>query len=417
VEGIMNLKFWARGKTDGKTEKKDALQYQDGVYYLGSGQITAPKIKNYLQAKRLNDAVNGCLGLITLAAIDPPWFVYRREGKNVVEVKDHSLVNFIKRPAKNMSWVQLIEIYLNHILLAGNFYARKLIGSFGTYGEVEILRPDRITITDTPYGVQSYDYVRGGRMTHFKPEEILHIKLFNPANDKYGLSPIASVATQIDIASYSQAWMLALLEQGAMPAVAFSTDGSLEPAQREYLKEQIKEKVLGYENVMNPLVLEGGLKPEKLAFAPKEVELTPLTKNTLRKICSVLHVASELLGDSENKTYSNIKEARKALYEEATFPYLNMLCEALNHWLVPDFDGTDGVFLGYDTSNVDALAEDKDAQWKRVNESVDKGTITRNEGREIIKLGKAKEKGADRLTVAATVMPLDAVTGDGTGDE
>lgn len=403
----MNLKFWKA-----KQEKKDALQYQDGAYYLGSGKISAPKIRNYLQAKQLNDAVNACLGLIALAATEPPWFVYRREGKNVVQLTDHPLTNFIKRPGKNMSWVQLIEEYVNHILLAGNFYMRKMVGSFGTYGEVEIFRPDRVSITDTAYGVHRYDYVRAGRMTSFKPEEILHIKLFNPANDKYGLSPIAAIATQIDIASYSQAWVLALLEQGAMPAVALSTDGSLEPEQRTYLKEQIKEKVIGYENVMNPLVLEGGLKPIKMAFSPKEVEFTPLTKSTLRKICAVLHVASELLGDSENKTYSNIKEARKALYNEAAFPYLNILREELNRWLVPSFDDTDSVFLDYDTSNVDALSEDKDAQWKRVNESVDKGTITRNEAREVIKFGKAKEKGADRLTVAATVMPLDAVTGD-----
>ena len=414
----MKLRLF-RGRTEEKVEKKDALQYQDGAYYLGSGKISAPKIRNYLQAKRLNDAVNGCLGLISLAAIEPPWFAYRREGKNVVELADHALTNFIKRPAKEMSWVQLIETYLNYILLAGNFYMRKMVGSFGTYGEVEILRPDRMTITPGPLGfdIQSYDYVRGGRLTHFKPEEILHIKLFNPGDDRYGLSPIAAIATQIDIASYSQAWVLALLEQGAMPAVALSTEGSLEPEQRTYLKEQIKEKVLGFENVMNPLVLEGGLKPIKMAFSPKEVEFSPLTKSTLRKICAVLHVASELLGDSENKTYSNIKEARKALYEEAAFPYLNILCTELNRWLVPDFDDTDTVFLGYDTSNVDALSEDKDAQWKRVNEGVDKGTITRNEAREVIKFSKAKEKAADRLTVTGTVIPLDAVTGDGTGEE
>lgn len=410
----MNFKFWTKKE---KHEKKDALQYQDGMYYLGSGKISAPKLKNFLQAKKLNDVVNACLGLITLAAVEPAWFVYRQEGKNIVKLTDHPLTNFIKRPSKGMSWVRLIETYLNHILLAGNFYMRKMVGSFGTYGEVEIFRPDRIAITDTAYGVHRYDYVKAGRMTHFKPEEILHIKLFNPANDKYGLSPIASVAAQIDIASYSQAWMLALLEQGAMPAVALSTEGSLEPEQREYLKEQIKEKVLGYENVMNPLILEGGLKPEKLAFSPKEIDFMPLTKTTLRKICSVLHVASELLGDSENKTYSNIKEARKALYEEATFPYLNILREELNHWLVPEFDDTGKVFLGYDTSDVEALSEDKDAQWKRVNETVDRGVITRNEGREIIKFGKAKEKAADRLTVPANTMALDVVTGDSIEEE
>lgn len=407
----MRLKFWK------SKEKKDIVQYQDGVYYLGTGKISAPKLKNYLQAPTLNDVVSGCLGLITLAAIEPPWYAYRQEGENIIELQDHPLTNFIKRPSKTMSWVRFIEIYLKYIILSGNFYMRKIIGSFRTYGEVETFRPDRMSIFSSPLGIQRYDYIKNGNLIYFKPDEILHIKLFNPADDTYGLSPISSIAGQIDIASFSQAWMLALLEKGAMPAVALSTAGSLDTEQREYLKKQIKEKILGYENVMNPLVLEGGLKPEKLAFSPKEIDFMPLTKTTLRKICSVFHVASELLGDSENKTYSNIKEARKALYEEAAFPYLNILRDELNHWLVPEFDESGKVFLGYDTSNVEALSEDKDAQWKRVNETVDKGVISRNEGRKIIKFGKAKEKGADRLTVPATTMPLDAITGDSTEEE
>lgn len=410
----MNLKFWK------KREKKDIVQYKDGMYYLGTGTISAPKMTNYLKASMINEAVYGCISLITMAALEVPWYVFRQEGKNIIEITDHALVRFTKRPSKTLSWSTFIEEYLNYLLLSGNFYSRKIIGSFRTYGEIENLRPDKVTIQPGPLGVQRYDYYSRGRINQLDPDEVLHIKLFNPGDEFQGLSPISSIAGQIDIASFSQAWMLALLEKGAMPAVALSTPGTLEPEQREFLKEQVKENVLGYENVMNPLILEGGMEPKKLAFSPDDINFMPLTKSTLRKICSVFNVASELLGDAENKTYSNIKEAHKALYTKATLPHLKTLKDALNIWLVPEFEEESEkgkLFLDYDTSDLEALSEDKDAQWKRVNESVDKGVISRNEGRKIIKFEKAKEKGADKLTVQATIVPLDDVTGDSIEEE
>ena len=54
--------------------------------------------------------------------------------------------------------------------------------------------------------------------------------------------------------------------------------------------------------------------------------------------------------------------------------------------------------------------------WKRVNEAVDKGILSRNEGRKDLQRGKAKDKGADKLTVPANTVPLEAVAGD-SGEE
>ena len=410
----MRLKFW---KKQEKQEKKDIVQYQGGAYIFGSGGVSAPKISNYLHASTLNEVVYGCISLITLAALDVDWLLYRQQGKDAVEVTSHPVLNFLARPSKTASWSRFMEEYLHYLLLAGNCYLRKYIGSFGAYGEVEPLRPDKVTPIGKGKFIQRYDYYTPeGRVEPIKPEEIIHVKLFNPKDELVGLSPITTIATQIDIASYSQAWMLALLEKGAMPAVVFSmpADKSLTQPQRDFLKEQIKDKVLGYENVMNPLILEGGMKPEKVAFSPKEIDFMPLTKTVLRKICNVFHVPSELLGDSENKTYSNVKEANKALYELATFPRLNLLKDELNHGLLPLFKNTENMFIDFDTSNIEALADDKDALWTRVNRAVDTGVITRNEAREIIKYGKAKEKSADKLTVTGLVQPLDSVTGDST---
>jgi len=404
----MKLKFWKKDKTEAK---QDIVKYRDGVYFFGTGSVSTPKISNTLQASKLSDVVYSCISLITQAALDVPWYLYRRQGKKIIEVEDHpTLIPFLENPSKEMTWPDFIEAYLNYILLSGNCYSRILVGSFGTYGEIDVIRPDRVKIDRDYAGNLRYRVSMKGQLVPVDAEEMLHLKLFNPADDLLGLSPISSIAIQVDIASYAQAWMLALLEKGAMPAVALSTDASLNDDQRADLKEQIQKQILGYENVMNPLILEGGLKPEKMSLSPSELDFMPLTKSILRKICGVYSVAPELLGDSENKTYSNVKEAEKSLYEKAVSPHLKRLRDKLNARVVPLFDRERaGYFFDFDMSNIEALSEDRKLLWERIGKAVEMGIITRNEGREEIKYGKAKDEGADKLTVSVQTVPLEAV--------
>jgi hypothetical protein len=75
------------------------------------------------------------------------------------------------------------------------------------------------------------------------------------------------------------------------------------------------------------------------------------------------------------------------------------------------------MFLDYDTSEIEALGDDKDKLWERIGKAVDRGIITRNQALEALKYGKAKEKAADVLTVSGMVMPLDSITGTGIDEE
>jgi hypothetical protein len=148
-------------------------------------------------------------------------------------------------------------------------------------------------------------------------------------------------------------------------------------------------------------MLEGGWKWQSFAITPKEMEFLNSKKITMREICAAYKVPPELLGDNENKTYSNIKEARKALYQEAALPLLGKFKSALNRELVPMFDKS-GVYLDYDVSGIDALSEDLDSLWERVLSAKREGTITRGEARE--EMGYGELPGEDVLTEGIAVV-------------
>jgi len=400
----MNLKFWRRH------EKKQG----GGISFISlpGGRVSAERLYSYILAFRVSDIVYSVISLIQQAATVVPWYLYERKGDEIEEVEDETLSSFLRRPGLRMNWSRYIETYLGHLLLTGNVYQRIIVPSFKTQISVQFLRPDRVHPRLAPTGAIVYEYLTNGKVEIIHEEEILHTKLFNPEEDQEhltGLSPIASIARAVDVGSFCTEWILQLLEQGAMPPLVLSTANDLTEEQREFLRQQIKRDVLGPQNAMNPLILEAGLKPEKVGFSPRELNFDHLIKMVLRKVAAAYKVPTELLGDSENKTYSNVQEAERALYYKATLPHLTMLRDELNSWLVPKIDNKK--YIDYDTSGIDALAEDMEKIWARAGDAIDRGLITRNEAREMMKFGLSKEPGADRLTIPANVLPLEMIAG------
>jgi hypothetical protein len=113
-------------------------------------------------------------------------------------------------------------------------------------------------------------------------------------------------------------------------------------------------------------------------------------------------VPSQLVGVPDSQTYSNVAEARLALYEETIIPHLRKMASDLNEWLVPMFD--DRLTLEFDIDSIPALAERKKKTYENVTSAVREGIMTRNEARKII--GLETVEGADDLYVSANLFPI-----------
>jgi HK97 family phage portal protein len=416
------MRFKIEFELGGKKEKKSGHgSFETSSYFLSLSSSSPARLSNYVEAYRISEVVRACVDKINLAAKGIPWYLYQRRGKENVEVSNHLLLKLLHRPSRAYSWPKFLERALGFYLVTGNRYLRKYVGSFRQYGELEILPSQCVQIKTDPNGEPvAYEYFppRSGKKQTIPLDEILHSKMLNMADDLYGLSPIASVATQIDISNFAAEWTIKLLAKGARPGAVAFIPGALTEDQRNEIKEQWK-KYQGPDasETGGLLILEtggGGVRPGDLklmSFSPKDLELPGSDKIIMRKICSVYHVPSELLGDSENKTYSNQKEARKALYQEATLPHLDELREDLNYWVIPAFDEGGDLFFNYDVSDIDALAADTDALWERAGEAVDRGVLTRNQALELMGYGKSEDPAMDVITVPATVLPLSAIAG------
>jgi HK97 family phage portal protein len=295
----------------------------------------------------------------------------------------HPLLDLIARPNPRQDGGALLEAVTAHLLLAGNAYIEAV--SLETQGTADVrelyaLRPDRMTMVPGPDGwPEAYDYAIGARMVRFHQAgelpPILHLTLFNPLDDHYGLAPLEAAAIAVDTHNSAAKWNKALLDNAARPSGALvyaGPDGQvLSDAQFERLKAELADQYAGATNAGRPLLLEGGLDWKAMSLTPKDMDFMEAKHAAAREIALAFGVPPMLLAIPGDNTYSNYQEANRVFWRQTVLPLANRIGTALTQWLSPAFGERNGsnLRLAIDTDRIEALASDRAALWERVTKA------------------------------------------------
>ena len=344
-----------------------------------------------------NSVLHACVREIAGAAAAVPWVLYRRDGHgDFEELADHPLLSLLRRPNPFMGGFEWVEALMTHLYLSGNSYIEAAGAPHAPPGELYCLRPDRMqVIPDRAEYIAGYEYRVAGETVRFARDQVLHIKLFHPADDWYGLSPVQVAALAVDKLNASDRWNTALLQNSAVPSGALVSKKRLTDEQFERLKNEMHAKLQGISHARLPLLLEEDLDWKELGVTPRDMDWIQGLRFSALQIAQIYNVPPELIG-LQPATHQNRREARKALYTEVVLPALVRLRDALNRWLAPRF-GKD-LELDFNTDRIDALAEDRESLWRRVNQC---RFLTLNEKREL--LGYEPLPNGDRLPDPARV--------------
>jgi HK97 family phage portal protein len=306
-----------------------------------------------------------CVRMIAEAVASLPWLLYRNEQ----ELIRHPLLALLQRPSPAASGRELLESFCGHLLVAGNGYL-ELVLLDGGPRELHALRPDRMRAVPSPEGwPEAYQYSVGGAMVRLAREHVLHLRLFNPLDDHYGLSPLEAAAKGIDTHNAAAAWNKAMLDNAARPSGALvykAADGAntLSIDQFDRLKREVDDRYQGGENAGRPLLLEGGLDWKEMSLSPKDMDFIEAKNMAAREIALGFGVPPMLLGIPGDNTFANFAEANRTLWRQTVLPLAARLAEALGNWLAPHYG--EGLRLTHDLDQVDALAGERDALWARI---------------------------------------------------
>ena len=337
-----------------------------------------------------------------------------------IEIDAHPLLNLLKRPNPLQAGNEFFQSLYAYLLLSGNSYVLKTGPENGEPKELHLLRPDRVEIEPSNTTIpKSYMYKLKGQVvekyavdSETGASEIKHFKLWNPTDDYYGLSPIRASSADIDQHNYSAKHNVNLLMNGARPsgAIVFKPKDevgqsvALTESQRQQLISDLELRFQGTNNSGRAMLLEGDFDWKEMGLSPKDMDFLQLKNMSARDIAMCFGVPSQLVGIPDAQTYSNIQEARLALYEETIIPLIKRVESDLNEYLSPLYN--ERLRIQYDIDSIPAMAERRRRIYENVTVAVREGIISRNEARD--RLGLEPIKGGDDVFISANLFPLGA---------
>ncbi|WP_417319842.1 phage portal protein [Emcibacter sp.] len=332
--------------------------------------------------------------LLAESAASVPLVLFR-DGRRL---DHHPVLDLLARPNPMQGRMTFFESLFSFLNIAGNSYVELVRGADGQPSELYVLRADRIRLDQDRSGwPKAYVYSLGGREHVFPVDPVegksslLHLKYFHPLDDLYGLSPLEAAAMAVDVHNAASAWNKALFDNAARPSGALVFEGregqdSLSGEQFDRLKDELADSYQGARNAGRPMLLEGGLKWQKLAFSPADMDFINGKHVSAREIALAFGIPPMLLGIPGDNTYSNFQEANRALWRLTLLPMLERVVSSLNGWLCPEY-GPD-LRLAFDQDAIPALSHDRQLLWERVGAA---DFLTVDEKRAAVGLGPLEQ--------------------------
>ncbi len=285
----------------------------------------------------------------------------------------HPVLERLARPNPAEGGAEFLEALYAQLVLTGDVFVEAVPGA-GAPAELYVLRSDRMRMEAGADGwPRAWIYEVGGRRHRFDatadPAPVLHMRLYNPLDDHFGLAPLAAAAAAIDVHNAASAWSKALLDNAARPSGAIvyrGADGSgmLSPDQYRRLVEEIEAYHTGARNAGRPMLLEGGLDWKPMGYSPADMEFQKTKEAAAREIALAFGVPPMLIGLPGDATYANYREANRAFYRMTVLPLAQKVLARLGDWLGAHCG--EPVRLRPDLEAVTALAPERESLWARV---------------------------------------------------
>lgn len=375
---------------------------------------------------RLNPIVAICLDWSCRNINTVPIRLYRKtRSGDEIQLTSHPVLDILKTPNPLYSGSDLLSALFTDIMLIGNAFVLKARTNAGQPGELYWL-DGRYTAPDFPLDgsayLHSWSYTPAGtgKTAQYDPADIIDFRRgIDPLNDRLGISPIRSVERSVAVVNLLEKYTGSVLKNSGSTNIVISPvgEGIFLEEEAAKLRMSIQQRISG-EMAGTPLVFTAPTDVKSLGSTPRDLMLTDMDQHAVARICAAFGQSPMIHGlPDSGKTYANYKEAVRASWENGLCPHFDLISDTINHKLLPEFDPSGRLRVGFDMSLVEAMAEDQETQAKRSSLLFEKNIITLNEAREMI--GKEPTPLGDvfNFELAAELAEQDTGPDDGGEDD
>ena len=354
-----------------------------------------------------NTVVNAAIREIATSAALPKYRLMAEDGdEDEVVVTDSDAARLLYDPNEQQCQADFVELLTVYLMVTGNAYAMRERNASGRIVALRLLRPDRVEVKIGRDGrVAYYEYTIEGVRYDLFAEDVAHIKLPNPYDDVYGLSPLQVASKYVNLDTATVTFLRSYFANAGVPAGILKVNRRLNSqAEADSARAKWRSSFSGNKGWHGLAVLDEDATYQQVAPNIKDMDTSTMTRVTETRICAVFGVPPILLGleaGLEASTYSNYEQARSAFWDETISPLVRRIEKFLQRALEVS-EREPGNEVEADFSNVPAYEDDHDAESTRIVAQYGAGILTLNEARAALGLDPL-EHGDMRLLSTSTI--------------
>jgi HK97 family phage portal protein len=432
-----------------KNAQQTSEQYNRAIYnWLGESIVWNPENDDsYItEGYRKNATIYSLVNIITKAATTIPFQVYEIQNNNdykrykaitsgtfdsnvmhkaellknrsLVELDSTPLHELLDRPNPAQSYASFMTELIAFGKLTGNRYIYGIGPETGAnankYTELYVMPSQIMEIVSggIMQPVQKYKIEYNGTY-EIPAEAICHIKDFNPYYDGtgshlYGQSPLRAGLRMLTTNNEAVQTGVKYLQNQTARGLLMAEEGDINEVQAQQLKDKFRQQFQGANNAGDVIITPKKLSWVNFGLNAADVSLIEQYNASIKDLCNIYNVPVQLLNNTDSSTYNNMKEAKKALYQNAVIPELIKVRDELNRWLAPQYGPN--ICIEFDFSMIPEMSEDTD---KVVDQLSKAWWITPNEKREMMSFGIDEEnEQLNDYFVPANLIPMKAAEMD-----
>lgn len=333
--------------------------------------------------------------------------IYRQQGTDTLPNPDHPINSILRRPHPHYTWFDFIQALVWNGCL-GDGFAR-------IYWDEATARP--VALEHLPRHLVKVDYGRDGSLVYHvsgllngKPvnvvlsdREVIHIKgvtVTGVAGEKLTLTHREGFQAGIAAQEYTAAFF----ENGAHTNGAIIHPAELKLEQARLFRKKLQEQHAGSANAGKTLILDGGVKYERMSLGPQEAALVDFRRLSVEDTSRIFKMPLHMLSSLDRSTFSNIEQQEKDFFTHTLPPWTEKIAQEISYKLFTAREfASRRAFFQYDYTF--AMQGDMDSMAKFFASAIQNGYMSLNEARQRLKLPMVE--GGDRLFIQQNLMPVD----------
>lgn len=345
--------------------------------------------------------VYSCVKILSESVATLPLNLYQEKGTKR-EKLDNKLTKLLARPNAFTTEFDFKSSIMIDLGLRGNSYWQIVRNGLGEVKSLYQLNATSISAKIRPNGDIVYSYISEslGEVL-LESNEVLHFKMMS-IDGINGISPITYNQMAIATGMSQLEYVDKFYANGANSNVVLSHPAILNDEAYERLKSSFKNQYVGVKNTNKPILLEDGMKIEKLSVSNTDSQFIENRIFTKNEIASIYRIAPHMINEMSKATFSNIEHQSLEFVKYTLMPYLVMMESELNEKLIL----SNRQYFKYDTNAL--VRGDIKTRYEAYQLAITNGFLSRNEVRKMEDLDSIE--GLDEML---TPMNMSQVTQGG----